>query len=63
MLLRTATVMIVEYVEWMGLWYAVMAAHGHTTQDVLVRTKRSCPRGFGFVRSAWLTSLDQLLQE
>ena len=58
-----ATVMIAEYVEWMGLWYAAMAAHGHIIQDVLVKTKPSFPRESGFVQNVWLTSLDQLRQE
>jgi hypothetical protein len=58
-----ATVMIAEYVAWMGLWYAVMAAHGHIIRDVLVKTKLSFPRENGFVQNVWLTSLDQLHHE
>jgi hypothetical protein len=60
--LSMATVMIAEYVEWMGLWYAVMAAHGRITQDVLVSTKRFSPRNSGSVQNVWLTSLGQHLQ-
>ena len=63
MFLRTAIVMIAEYVEWMGLWYAVMAAHGHIIRDVLVKTKLSFPMETGSVQNVWSTSLDQLRQE
>jgi uncharacterized membrane protein YeiH len=58
-----ATVTIAEYVEWMGLWYAAMDAHGHIIRDVLVKTKPSFLRENGFVQNVLLTSLDQLRQE
>ena len=58
-----AIVMIAEYVEWMELWYAVMAAHGHIIRDVLVKTKLSFLRVIGSVQNVWSTSLDQLRQE
>lgn len=55
--------MIAEYVGWMELWYAVMAARGHIIQDVLVKTKLSFLRVTGSVQNVWLTSLAQLPQE
>jgi hypothetical protein len=38
-------------VEWMGLWFAVMVAHGHIIRDVLVSTKLSSPRDSGSVQN------------